>query len=60
MTDFFEIDEKTKTVKILNLEDFSVEDLENYLVELHKEVERTKRELKRKVDFKKNAQNLFK
>ena len=26
MTDFFEVDEKQKTVKILNLDDFSVED----------------------------------
>ena len=26
MTDFFEVDEKQKTVKILNLDDYSVED----------------------------------
>ena len=31
MTDFFEVDEKQKTVKILNLDDFSVEDLQNYI-----------------------------
>ena len=34
MTDFFEVDEKQKTVKILNLDDFSVEDLQNYISEL--------------------------
>ena len=34
MTDFFEVDEKQKTVKILNLEDFSIEDLKNYISEL--------------------------
>jgi len=34
MTDFFEIDEKNKTIKILNLDEFSIEDLSKYLNEL--------------------------
>ena len=34
MTDFFEIDEKNKTIKILNLDEFSIEDLSKYLKEL--------------------------
>ena len=38
MTDFFEVDEKQKTVKILNLDDFSVEDLQNYISELQTEI----------------------
>ena len=38
MTDFFEVDEKQKTVKILNLDDFSVEDLQNYISELQAEI----------------------
>ena len=38
MTDFFEIDEKQKTVKILNLDDFSIEDLKNYISELQTEI----------------------
>ena len=40
MTDFFEVDEKQKTVKILNLDDFSVEDLQNYISELQTEIVR--------------------
>ncbi len=39
MTDFFEIDEKQKTVKILNLDDFSIDDLKNYVSELGKFIE---------------------
>ena len=40
MTDFFEVDEKQKTDKILNLDDFSVEDLQNYISELQVHVNR--------------------
>ena len=39
MTDIFEVDEKQKTVKILNLDDFSVEDLQNYISELQTEID---------------------
>ena len=42
MTDFFEVDEKQKTVKILNLDDFSVEDLQNYISELQTEIRRSR------------------
>ena len=31
MSDFFEVDEKYKTIKILNLDEFSIEDLNNYI-----------------------------
>ena len=37
MTDFFEIDEAKKTHKALNLEDFSIEDLQQYIQELSDE-----------------------
>jgi hypothetical protein len=40
MTDFFEIDEKNKTIKILNLDEKNIEDLSKYLKELNKEIER--------------------
>ncbi len=60
MTDFFEIDEKQKTVKILNLDDFSIEDLKNYLDQLKKEMERVNMEINKKDDSKKRAEKFFK
>jgi len=60
MTDFFEIDEKQKTVKILNLDDLSVEDLHNYISELQLEVLRVKDDIKKKENLKLNAEKFFK
>ena len=60
MTDFFEIDEKQKTFKILNLDDFSIEDLQNYISELQIEIQRVKDEIKRKENLKLNAEKFFK
>ena len=60
MIDFFEIDEKQKTVKILNLDDFSIEDLKNYVSELQTEILRVKNEIKKKENLKLNAEKFFK
>ena len=60
MTDFFEVDEKQKTVKILNLDDFSVEDLQNYISELQTEILRVQDEIKKKDNVKLNAEKFFK
>ena len=60
MTDFFELDELNKTVKTLNLDDFSIEDLKNYLDELEEEVSRVSLEIKKKDDIKKKAEDFFK
>ena len=60
MTDFFEVDEKQKTVKILNLDDFSVEDLQNYICELQTEILRVQDEIKKKENLKLNAEKFFK
>ena len=60
MTDFFEIDEKQKTVRILNLDDFSIEDLDNYVSELQMEILRVKDEIKKKENLKINAEKFFK
>jgi len=60
MTDFFEVDEKQKTVKILNLDDFSVEDLQNYISELKSEILRVKDEIKKKENLKLDAEKFFK
>ena len=59
MTDFFEVDEKQKTVKILNLDDFSVEDLQNYISELQTEILRVQDEIKKKENLKLNAEKFF-
>ena len=60
MTDFFEVDEKQKTVKILNLDDFSIEDLQNYISELQTEIVRVKDEIRKKENSKLNAEKFFK
>ena len=60
MTDFFEIDDKQKTVKVLNLDDFSIEDLQNYISELQTEILRVKDEIKKKENLKLNAEKFFK
>ena len=60
MTDFFEVDEKQKTVKILNLDDFSVKDLQNYISELQTEILRVQDEVKKKENLKLNAEKFFK
>ena len=59
MTEFFEVDEKQKTVKILNLDDFSVEDLQNYISELQTEILRVQDEIKKKENLKLNAEKFF-
>ncbi len=59
MIDFFEIDEKQKTVKVLNLDDFSVEDLQNYISELQIEILRVQDEIKKKENLKLNAEKFF-
>ena len=60
MDDFLEIDEKKKTINSLNLDDFSVEDLNKYILELNKEILRVKEEINEKNKLKKEAQNFFK
>ena len=60
MDDFLEIDEKKKTINSLNLNDFSVEDLDKYILELNKEILRVKEEINKKNKLKKEAQKFFK
>ena len=60
MTDFFENDEKKKSIKNLILDDFSVEDLNKYLEELKAEIDRVDKEIERKKSSKKSAESFFK
>ncbi len=45
--------EKNKKIKTLNLDDFSIDELYNYIKELKNEIERVKKEI-----FKKNKSNI--
>ncbi len=60
MTDFFEIDENKKSIKILNLDDFSIEDLNKYINELKEEIERVSLEINKKDSSRKKAEEFFK
>jgi len=60
MTDFFEIDDKNKTIKTLNLDDFSIEELKQYILELKKEIDRVSEEINKKDSIKNNAEKFFK
>ena len=59
MDDFFEVDEKKKTVKSINLDDFSIEDLEKYKTELNKEIVRVNLEIEKKGKLKNTAEEYF-
>ena len=49
MDDYLEIEKDTKTLKSINLDDFSIEDLKEYIEQLEKEIERVKNELEKKL-----------
>ena len=60
MSNFIEFDENTKAIKSISLEDFSVEYLEEYILNLVKEQERAKEEIKKRLKTKEEAQKFFK
>ena len=60
MDDFLEFDGVKKTIKSISLEDFSVEDLEKYINELEKEIERVRKELIKKNQIQEDAKKYFK
>ena len=60
MSDFLEFDKDTKTLKSINLDDFSVEDLNEYMDELTKELSRVKKEIHKKNELKTDAEKFFK
>ena len=60
MSIFIEFDENTKAIKSISLEDFSVEDLEEYILNLVNEQERAKEEIKKRLKTKEEAQKFFK
>ncbi len=60
MTDFIEINDKEKTIKSLNLEDLSLENLKQYINELKEEIERVKAEISLKKKSINEAEKYFK
>ena len=60
MGDFLEFDDEKKSVKSINLDDFSVEDLRKYIKELEDEKKRTKLEMSRKNRLLEEAKKFFK
>ena len=60
MDDFLEFDIEKKSIKSINLDDFSVEDLRKYITELEVEKKRTEIEIKKKNNLQEEAKKFFK
>ena len=60
MNELLEYDENKKSIKSLNLDDFSVEDLDNYTSELKDEIDRVSMEKVKKKKLISEAENIFK
>jgi len=60
MTDFLEINEKEKTIKSLNLEDLSIDNLKQYIFELQEEIKRVEEEIGLKESSISEAEKYFK
>ena len=60
MTDFLEFEENKKTIKKLNLEDLSIENLKEYILELEEEIMRVKGEIELKSNSINEAEKYFK
>jgi len=60
MTDYLEFEQENKALKSINLDDFSLEELNDYLVDLKNEIERVKAEIVKKTDSKTEAEKFFK
>ena len=60
MNEFLEYEESKKSIKSLNLDDFSVEDLNKYTLELKDEIYRVNMERIKKKKLISDAENIFK
>ena len=59
MNEFLEYEESKKSIKSLNLDDFSVEDLDTYISELKDEIDRVSLEKDKKKKLISEAENIF-
>ena len=60
MNEFLEYEENKKSIKSLNIDDFSVEDLDKYTLELKDEIDRVSMEKIKKKKLIIEAENIFK
>ena len=60
MNEFLEYEENKKSIKSLNLDDFSIEDLDKYTSELKDEIDRVNIEKVKKKKLISDAENIFK
>ena len=60
MNEFLEYEENKKSIKSLNLDDFSVEDLDKYILELKDEIDRASMEKVKKKNLISEAESIFK
>ena len=60
MNEFLEYEERIKSIKSLNLDDFSIEDLDKYTSELKDEIDRVNMEKIKKKKLISEAENIFK
>ena len=60
MNEFLEYEESKKSIKSLNLDDFSVEDLDKYILELKNEIDRVNMEKVKKKKLISDAESIFK
>mgnify|MGYP001065645283 FL=1 len=60
MNSFLEFEEDKKTIKSINLDAFSIEDLEEYINSLMLEVKKAEEEIKKRIKTKREAQKFFK
>ena len=60
MNEFLEYDENKKSIKSLNLDDFSIEDLDKYILELKDEIDRVDIEKVKKKKLISEAESIFK
>ena len=60
MNSFSEFEEDKKTIKSINLDNFSIEDLEEYIDGLKLEVKKAEEEIKQRIKTKGEAQKFFK
>ena len=59
MNEFLEYEENKKSIKSLILDDFSVEDLDKYILELKDEIDRANMEKVKKKNLISEAESIF-
>lgn len=60
MSNFIEFDENTKVLKSISLEDFNIEDFEEYTHSLVFKIDRDNEEIYKRIKTKEEAQKFFK